>query len=410
LEIFNGYSTIVVGAGPSGLMAAIEAIKNGPVLVIEKMPKVGLKLLSTGGGRCNLTNTSTVKELVNSYKKKSTIKALTVFTPKDVERFFNNLGVETVCEDGFHIFPKSQKADDILSILIKSCDRKDVKILKDCTVNKVLVDNNTAKGVSTNKGEFLSKKVIVATGGKSYTQFGTTGDGYQFAKNSDHHITELNPMLGGLFVKNSWKAKCSGLVIKNVLFKVESSKKSKINIKSKGDILFTHRGVSGPVCLDISGEIASLLKKNDEVKAFVDLTVDISQEEWFNKINSLKNERSKKTIKILLQEYFTKSFVDILLEESIGNNKKILDLSKKEINKLINNIKLFSLTINGTDGYKKSMLTMGGVDIKDINMSTMESKKVKGLYFVGEVLDINGPCGGYNLQWAFSSGFLAGNN
>ncbi len=402
------YKTIIIGAGPSGLMSAITASKFGKVLLIEKMPRVGLKLLSTGGGRCNLTNKSTTKELVNKFKDKSLYKIFNNFSTQNTEDWFNKRGVETVCEDGFHIFPKSQTAISVLNALLDECKKNGVEIITNCQVNKIIIKDNIAVGVSTKNGDFLGEKIILSTGGKTYTQFGTTGDGYELAKKCDHKITELNPTLGGLHLKNSWVGECSGLVIKGVNFKVESSKQEKIDIKNSGDLLFTHKGISGPVCLDISGEISSLLKTKSEVTAFIDLTPKISQQEWENIINLQKNDGAKKSIKTLLQDYFTKSFCDLLLKEISIENKRILDLSKKEINKIISTIKLFTVTIFATDGYKKSMVTMGGIDTKEIDMNTLESKIIKNLFFTGEVLNVTGPCGGYNLQWAFASGFCAG--
>ncbi len=400
------YNCIIIGAGASGIMAALEVAKNNSnVLLLEKLPKVATKLKATGGGRCNLTNTLSNEEFMQHFGKNGRFMtpALTLMSSQSLEEFFHNLGVQTHSPDGFRVFPVSHNAIKIINGLKQEIKRLNIKVICSQKVEALLADDNKIKGVKTQEKEFISKHVIVATGGMGYPMLGAEGDGYKLAQKIGHQVTELYPAMMPLKTKERWGANCRADTIAKVEIRVNLKKYKKLY--AKGDLIFTKNGIRGPVVLDFSREITPLLAKYNEVPIVMNLTKGLNEEQIRQSFKAKPTLSTLELIKTLLPESLSLELC------KLANCKPELTLGKQKGQNRDQLIKLLAwtpLTINGHDGFKMAMITRGGVSLKEIDPNTMQSKKIKGLYFCGEVINIDGPCGGYNLQWAFASGYLAG--
>ena len=404
----NKFDLIVIGAGAGGMMAAITASKNGKkVLILEKLPQVGVKLKATGGGRCNLSNTLNNEEFMQSFGKNGTFMrdALSVFNHKNLIEFFNRLNVDVHAPDGFHIFPLTHNANTIVQALYKELLKNNIQIITKQHVKHILIQNHIIKGVQTTDQSYYSKSVIVATGGSGYSALGTTGDGYGMANELGHKIVDLYPAMIPLFTKERWVEKSRADTISGVEIKIDMKKAKKL--KAKGDLIFTKLGIRGPVVLDFAREITPLLDKFKEVPILLNLTKGMNQDSI--------NRHFKKYPNLNIIDIMTKLIpfsvanqLCILL--NIDTNLKYSKLAGVDRDKLINILAWTPLSIVGHDGYDKAMVTRGGVSLKEIDPKTMQSKIITNLYFCGEVVDLDGPCGGYNLQWSFASGYLAGNS
>lgn len=403
---------IVVGAGPAGMMAAGKAAENGnEVHIFERNSIVGKKIYITGKGRCNVTNDSDVENFINNIPNNPYFlySALYGFTSEDTIRFFNSLGVETKVERGNRVFPVSDKAGDIANALEKYLKKNKVNIHLNSRVESLIIKENKACGIKLANGkEYFSDCVIVTTGGLSYPGTGSTGDGYKFAKDCGHTVTKLMPSLVPLRAEEKWCADLMGLSLRNVSITVKDEKGKKI-YEDFGEMLFTHFGVSGPVILSASCHLTNLgsqkaklyidLKPALDFKA-LDLRILRDFEKFINKnfINSLDELLPKKLIPVIVNL------------SGIDQYKKVHDITKEERKRLCSLIKALPVTITGDYGFGQAVITRGGIDVDEINPSTMESKIIKGLYFAGEIIDCDAYTGGYNLQIAFSTGFAAGNN
>ena len=403
---------IVVGAGPAGMMAAGKAAENGnEVHIFERNSIVGKKIYITGKGRCNVTNDSDVENFINNIPNNPYFlySALYGFTSEDTIRFFNSLGVETKVERGNRVFRVSDKAGDIANALEKYLKKNKVNIHLNSRVESLIIKENKACGIKLANGkEYFSDCVIVTTGGLSYPGTGSTGDGYKFAKDCGHTVTKLMPSLVPLRAEEKWCADLMGLSLRNVAITVKDEKGKKI-YEDFGEMLFTHFGVSGPVILSASCHLTNLgsqkaklyidLKPALDFKA-LDLRILRDFEKFINKnfINSLDELLPKKLIPVIVNL------------SGIDQYKKVHDITKEERKRLCSLIKALPVTITGDYGFGQAVITRGGIDVDEINPSTMESKIIKGLYFAGEIIDCDAYTGGYNLQIAFSTGFAAGNN
>ncbi|MDD3392996.1 MAG: NAD(P)/FAD-dependent oxidoreductase [Bacilli bacterium] len=392
----KNYNVIVIGSGPAGMMAAIRSSLNNKVLLIEKNDKLGKKLSITGGGRCNLLNLKNVDEFIKeiAVNAKSFYSVLKQISPKDLYDYFVSIGVMLKEEDNNRIFPVSNKSITIIEALNKQLKLSNVDInLNEIVIDIKIEENN--KVVITNKGRYICQKLIIATGGCSYPQTGSTGDGYKFAKLLNHDITDLYPAETFLITKE--KLPLAGLTLDNVTVMLDQK-------KVEGSMLFTHNGVSGPVIFRISEEVYKKINKEKQAELVVDLLPDYSYEKL---INSLNNYNSKKEIASFVRQYLPKRLSDYLVL-SLNINTKIAEMSKINKQKIIESIKQFRIKIKKTGNIETSIVTGGGVNLKDINMKTMESKLNKGVYFVGELLDIHGHTGGYNITIALATGYVAG--
>ena len=402
------FDCIVIGAGPAGIMASISAAKeNKSVLLLEKLPKIAAKLKATGGGKCNLTNTLSSDEFMAKFGKNGRFMsyALETFTAKDLRDFFANIGVETIARDGFRVFPLEHSSSIILKALDEELEKQGVIV--ECNVNINEIKKDEIFTIFSEEKTYFAKNIIIATGGLGYPTLGATGDGYDFAKSFGHNITSLHPAMMPLFTKEKNFASCVADTIAKAILKVNIPKYK--NLKLVGDLIFTKEGLRGPVILDFAREITPILEKYDEVPLLISFLKGKNEEEI---LSHLKNQITKNPTQTILEN------LETLLASSVA--KEILNICQIDVNlrykqiegikreKLIKTLAWTPFTIIGHEGFKNAMITRGGVELKEIDSKTMQSKIVDGLYFCGEVVNIDGPCGGYNLQWSFSSGFLAG--
>ena len=406
----SNYNVIIIGAGASGMMSAITASRNNhKVLLLEKLPKIGAKLKATGGGRCNLTNTLSNEDFMSCFGREGRFMspALEALDYKNLQKFFNEINVETHAPDGFRIFPVGHNAGTIIKALEIEMDKLGVEVL--CSQKVVGLEHDGLKvtGVTTQSDIFFADNVIIASGGLGYPILGAEGDGYPLAESVGHTVTELHPAMMPLKTKETWGANCRADTIAKVELRVDIKKYKKLH--AIGDLIFTKNGIRGPVVLDFSREITPLLSKFDEVPILINMTKGMNEEQirvhFKNTLAKIPNHTISSLIQTLLPESITLELC------KLANANPTLTLGKLSGVIRDNLIKLLvwtPLTINGHDGFKMAMITRGGVSLKEIDPNTMQSKKIKGLYFCGEVMNLDGPCGGYNLQWSFASGYLAG--
>lgn len=405
---------IVIGAGASGLMAAGVAAKMNDVVVIEKNDRAGRKLAITGKGRCNITNSADISDFIGMVpgNGKFLYSAFYSFTNDDVIKFFNDLGVETKVERGGRIFPVSDAAKDVVEALVKFCRDNGVKFRYNSSVKKILVENKVVKGVILQDGTTLEcDKVIVATGGKSYPATGSTGDGYRFAEEAGHKIVSIKPSLVGLLAKESYCKELQGLSLRNVAFTLKTISGKEI-YSEFGEMLFTHFGVSGPIVLSGSRWLHDFMKEDRSVmgvKAEIDLKPALDKEKLDKRLLRDFEKYQNKQFKNALGDLLPEKLIPVVITLSgINAEKKVNVITKEERKKIVELLKKFPLTIVGLRPVDEAIVTAGGVCVDEVDPGTMESKLVHGLYFCGEVLDLDAYTGGFNLQIAFSTGHLAG--
>ena len=393
---------IVIGAGPAGIMAALSASKNNEVILIERNSEIGKKLKLTGGGRCNITNNRDIEEFFDKIvtNKKFLYSALYTFPNTNLLDYFSSKGLEYKVEYDQKVFTKSDKADEVIEIFKRDLMKNDVRVYYNTKVKDLLVEEDTIKGIITEEGkEILADKVIVTTGGKSYPTTGSDGSMFEILQKYGHTINNFYPALIPLVIKDGFIKNLQGIAMKEVVISTTIKKKK---IQRQGDMIFTHFGISGPGVLKFSSYINKILKER-EVDIQIDFLPDMSKEEISNIIRS-----NNKSILNNLKEYLPQNFIKEILSILNLTEVKTAELRKEDELKLIEYIKEMKLTVEDTITIKAAMVTSGGVSVKEINASTMESKKIKNLYFAGEVIDIDAETGGYNLQMAFSTGYLAG--
>ncbi len=406
----NKYDVIVLGAGAAGLAAAIEAAKGGAkVLLLEKLPSVGAKLRATGGGRCNLTNTLSNDEFMERFGRNGRFMsdALPTYDSSFLREFFASIGVQTHAPDGFRVFPISHDSAHIVSALESEARRVGVELVCDAKADRFIVSEGRVCGVEAGGMAYETDNVVVAVGGMGYPKLGAEGDGYVLAQSVGHTIVAPSPAMLPLHTRELQFAACRADTIAKAHIRIDLPKAK--GLKAVGDLIFTSNGIRGPVVLDFAREITPLLQKYGEVPLLVSLTQGMNEEQIRQKLKDgvVKNPHAN-TLE-LLSSLLPVSVARVLCEMVEVNADMPLgkaDGTKRDA--LIRLLVAVPLTVIGHDGFKAAMITRGGVSLKEIDPKTMQSKLVKGLYFCGEVMDIDGPCGGYNLQWSFASGFLAG--
>ncbi len=401
---------IIVGAGPAGLMAAVTAAVAGcKVTIYEQLPHPGAKLLASGGTKCNLTNIHSADEMFEFFGRQGrfTLPALKALSPEMLRSFFADRGVPTICEDGFHFFPKSGRARDVLGVLLDECERYSVKIVTSTTVRELSVTNNDITGVVSPAGFETADAVIIATGGKGYPKLGGRGLGYVLADQVGHHIVEPVPGMTGIRAKEEWPGRCAGISFENSEALIDLPRHRKQS--RKGELLFTHHGVSGPAVIDYAADISMLLKKHETIPVKLRLFPDKDRGFWLREFKRWQEKSGKRSVVRLLSGYLPRKMSEIFCDIcGVADHITAAEFSALAREQLAGMLDGVTLSVNGTEGWDKAMVTRGGITLKEVDPKTLESKLVGGLYFAGEVLDIDGPCGGYNLQWAFSSGHLAG--
>lgn len=407
--------TIIIGAGASGLMAGIVAAQKGDdVLILEKTSSAGKKILISGKGRCNVTNFADISDFIENVPGNGIFlySAFYSFTNLDLINFFEQLGVKTKVERGGRVFPVSDSSKDILNALIKLLNKLNVKIKYNSAVKGIITKNDCAIGViMIDNTKIYADKVILATGGMSYPKTGSTGDGYKMAQNIGHKIVIPKPSLVGLVTEEKWVADVSGLSLKNVEIMLKNEKNKKI-YSDFGEMLFTHFGVSGPIILSASRMLYDYMDEKlnvSGVKLYIDLKPALNFEKLEARVMRDFEKYINKQLKNSLFDLLPENLIPVIIELSgIDAFKPINSIKKEERTKLINLLKSVPLTINALRPIDEAIVTSGGVSTNEINPGTMESKLIKNLYFCGEVIDVDAFTGGFNLQIAFSTGYLAG--
>lgn len=427
-------NVIVIGAGAAGMMAAIAAAGNGhQVTVLEKNEKAGKKIYITGKGRCNITNACDVEELFNNVvtNKKFLYSAFYGFTNDDVVAMLNTAGLATKVERGSRVFPVSDRAGDVIAALVRIMKKLGVKLEYDTTVTEIITGTlnktddtadaadggkcgaaagaiaSTVTGVRCASGKvYPADAVIVATGGVSYPTTGSTGDGYEFAQRTGHNVTALSPALVPFNVAEEDVKELQGLALKNSGVTIYDGKKKLY--EDFGELLFTHFGVSGPTVLSASSYVAKKIKDHP-LRLVIDLKPGLDTEQLDARVLRDFDEFMNKNFNNALDKLLPKSLIPVVIRRSgIDEYKKVHEISREERMRLIGTIKNLEFTLTGLRGFNEAIITQGGVSVRDVDPSTMESKKVSGLYFAGEVLDLDAVTGGFNLQIAWSTGHLAG--
>lgn len=390
------YDVIVIGAGPAGIMASIVAASRGKkVLLIEKNEKIGKKLELTGGGRCNLINLKKTEDFIKEIpvNNKTLYTILNQFNPMDIYNYFIKIGVPLKIEDDDRVFPMSNKSKTIIDALYNQLINYNVTLNLNETV--LQINNDDIKEIVTNKNTYKTKKVIISTGGCSYPQTGSTGDGYIFAKKINQDVTKIYPAV--TFLINNQSLPLAGITLDNVNISINKKTVS-------GSLLFTHIGFSGPAAFKISEELYKELQDNKIATINIDLVPKYTEEELLNK---LKQYNQKKELNSFIKEYLPKRLADYLVSETLSN-LKIAETSNLNKKKLLEMIKNYKVDIKSTGNVVQSFVTGGGINMKYINPKTMESTINKGIYFIGELLDIHGHTGGYNITIALSTAYVAG--
>jgi predicted Rossmann fold flavoprotein len=399
---------LVVGGGPAGLMAAIAAAGAGAsVLVCERLPRPGRKLLASGGGRCNISNTLSPHEFVQRLGKhgRFALPALEALDPNALRSFLSERGVATRSEDAFRVFPSSGRSGDVLTAFLRECGRRGVVIRRGTAARALLVEAGRVVGVATGDGPAPARCVVVAAGGLGYPGLGGTGDGYAMARAAGHAVREPVPALVGLTVREPWVRGCAGVSVRGAGVTVKGGGRRDY---AEGDLLFTHRGVSGQAVLDVSGTAAELLAAGRPVSLVVSLIVGMARADWLMEMDRWRAREGRRALAGLLAERLPRSLAQALCERAGARGVRAGALPRAARDGLAGTLSGLELTVTGTGGFSRAMVTRGGVALRGVDPRTMASRVLPGLLFAGEVLDVDGPSGGFNLQWAFSSGWLAG--
>ena len=402
------YDVIVIGGGAAGLFCSILLARKGKsVLILEKNKILGKKLMITGKGRCNVTNNCDAQTVLNNIPRNSKFlySAIYSFSPSDTMNFFEKLGVPLKTERGNRVFPVSDDAKDIVNALYDEVKRLGVNVLNKRATG-LIIDDNRVIGAECSGEQFISKSVIVSTGGKSYPKTGSTGDGYILAKQAGHTVTDIQPSLVPLETKQDFPKKLMGLSLRNVTLSLWQSGKKKPLYYELGEMLFTHFGMSGPLVLSSSAHINNI--DENDYYIVIDLKPALDEKTLDKRILRDFNDNPNRNFANVLKKLLPAKMIPVIIElSSIDGDEKVNNISKEQRRKLVELFKNLRIDIKGFRPVDEAIITRGGVSTKEINPSTMESKLVSGLYFIGEVLDVDGYTGGFNLQIAFATANLA---
>ncbi|MCK5080740.1 MAG: NAD(P)/FAD-dependent oxidoreductase [Candidatus Moranbacteria bacterium] len=404
------FDIAVIGGGATGMMAAFWASQKGArVVLIEKNERLGRKVSMTGKGRCNITQENFTKEtLVNALGRKGRFlfSALHKFDVKKTKDFFEKSGIKLKTERGGRVFPQSDSAEEIIDTFRKMLTKNGVVLMRKSKIKSFEIKDSKIEKIITRKTEVIARQYIICTGGKSYPITGSTGDGYQWAKKFGHRIITPTPALTPIKTINDWATELQGVSLRNVRLSVFQNNKKQTD--RFGEMLFTHFGISGPIVLDVSYEIGKLLKK-DRVKISIDLKPALEFKELDQRIQKdFEKYHNRKFINALDDLLPQKMIPTIVKISKIDPDKKTNEISKEDRKKLTALLKDLVLNVDELVGFKNAIVTKGGINLREINPNTMQSRKIDNLYFAGEILDLNGPTGGYNLQICWTTGYVAG--
>lgn len=411
---------IVIGSGPAGLVAAIAAGEAGArVLVLERMRRAGLKLLASGGGRANVTNVLSTEEFIARYgqpgdksqrqRARFMLPALRNLPNHKLLAQLEAWGVRCECVDGFHYFPEGNRAKDVLAALRQQLERLGIEIRLNAHVKQLLIEDGRIAGVKLEEDELLpADGVILASGGTGYSNLGGNRSGFDLARQAGHDVTPLVPGMVALRTKETWPGEIAGISVPGVEIRI--AQKSHAKQSWRGGFLFTHRGISGPAILSASAHVCRLL----ESQATVPLQIRMIEPErdevyWREQVTRWREREGKQAVQARLAQWLPQRLAAKLCEVyGINEDTAMAQLRKQQVEDLITILHGPTLTINGSEGFERAMVTSGGIALADVHPGTLASRKTVGLHFAGEVLDIDGPCGGFNLQWCMASGWLAG--
>jgi len=401
------FDTIVVGAGPAGLAAA--GVCAGSVLVLERMARPGLKLLATGGGRCNITHETDAEGVMRAFGREGRFmrRALTVGDPVAIREFLRDHGVPTCVEPDGSVFPVSQRARDVLTALETAARTRGAMLRTDCRVDRLLVETGRVVGVATSQGVFRGGRVILAAGGRSYPGLGSDGSGFALASQAGLAVTPPVPALAGLFAAESWIESLAGAVLENA--RVRLAVRGADPLGACGPVLFTHRGISGPPALAVSGEIAARLSQGaPAITVAVAFDAARGEGDWLAEFETWRRTAGAKRVVLQLSGSMTRRLAQTCCDVTAIGDATCARLRKDDVQRLSRFLAGMPLVITGTEGWDRAMVTRGGVALSELDPATLASRRVPGLFCAGELVDLDGPCGGYNLTWALASGWLAG--
>lgn len=403
-------SVAIIGAGAAGLMAARAAARAGArTFVFEQLPQAGTRLLATGGGRCNFTNTLDAREFILRFGAQSRFvaPALKALPPDGLRRLFDSLGVPSLSPDGFHVLPRSESARSVRDTLRRDCEHAGVEFRFNCRVERLETRQGNVSGILTASGRLPVSRAILSAGGASYPNLGGGESGFDLARKVGHTIAPLCPALVPLVTTEIWPEILAGVTVPQVAVSLPGHNDPRA--VARGNLLFTHQGISGPAVLDISGLVASQLLLSAPAAVAIDLVPGQSADTLRKDMAARKTDHGAKLAPAMLAPLFPAALARIVLHAArIAPDTQTARITSEQLLRLIGLLKGLPLAISGTEGWDKAMATRGGVRREEVNPKTMQSRIVRGLFFAGEVLDVDGPCGGFNLHWAFASGRLAG--
>ena len=400
------FDIAAAGGGPAGLFAALSAAEAGRrVVLFEKLPLPGRKLLATGGGKCNIGNTLSPEELAAAFGRQGRfmMPALERFYGADMRRWFAERGLEITLDDDFHYFPATRRAADVLNVLLREAEARGVRIVTGLAVEQLKIENGRLAGVTTSDGtSHAVRALVLATGGRGYTALGGGTSGWKLAEQAGHTVKPPVPALVGLRTVETWPGECAGLSLPDVRVKIDLPREK---TAGRGELLFTQEGISAYAVLDLSGRVAELLATHPEVPLTLDLKPEWSPADWRNLLARTRQSGGAKKVSAHLAELFPKRLAVLLAG---ADDVPAARLTADAAERLIRRCTALPLNIRDTDGWERAMVTRGGVVLKEIDPQTLASRLVPGLFFAGETVDLDGPCGGYNLSWAMASGVLSG--
>jgi len=411
------FDVAIIGAGPAGMMVALIAAESGAkVVLIEKNRHLGKKLLLTGNGRCNITNAEfNLRELVKNYNNGEFLfHAFSLFGPERAIKFFEGLGVKTKTEKDKRVFPKSNKAEEVLEALNKHLEKNKVQIIYNSEIVGINHKGKKINKIILSDQKIEAKKYIICTGGKSYSSTGSDGVGYKLAEKLGHTIVEPMPALSPIKIKEEWIKKLQGMGLEDT--KISVFKNKKRLAQEDGEVMFTHFGISGPAVLNISGIVGSLLEKSagngwdpSDTKICIDLFPLLNPAELKMGIEDMLKKHANKSLKNILSAFVPERFAEVLLDTvGLDKDKIANNMSKVEKEIIVKTLKNIELTAEDVLGFEQAIVTRGGVSLKEIDDKTMKSKIIDNLFFAGEIIDVDGKTGGFNLQICWSTGYLAG--